>query len=679
MPAKDSIGGYILPASLARELEMFLYAEIDLDLGARREWETLREESRSLIFPEQSESLLGDWASNIKIPVVSDILKYRPRFKAAMLGDGVDIIHLRPVAPGDTKKVPLMAEYINWELVNEIRIARLLNQWLFETLIDGDGYVKDRQVIKRARRKITDASGKESVEVKVVYNGPKPRIVDSINMVIPRNAKAGQCLGELDRVTEILHWTVFDLRREKSSLINMKRGYVNAAAFDELEKQFNTAGGQELNNRVVSETDDEEIDYSISGVQDKTTRRVYEIRLEIDVSPSLKEGPQQYVVLLSHDTQKILAALETFEPRPYSRMSLYPSAKWYSLGLPMVLKPWVHLLGAMLNSAANFATISNIPFGTTEDGTFGKRRKLQIKPGEIIEGMKVDWARIEGIDNSFFSIMQFAEKFKNQLGGSELFEGISRNVAGANAPFSTTRMLLEEATKTLGDLGENLIDGFVNFVESRIAMNRLYLPPEKPFRVLGDMDVFKKITPADFPEADPDVIIGRTMSNAFKALTIETGDKIYQGLLGNPLFQNPEGLHRITDWWLRQNDIIERPMLLPPLPYEQSVDPVTENEQLIQGTPVAVSPQDNDEFHLAKHQEPLANEQIAGMITETTRVRIVQHIQAHVAQLQKKMSQQQQQPGGAGGPGPGIEPRGAEAGPPGAAGVPQEQGLPVIA
>ena len=101
---------------------------------------------------------------------------------------------------------------------------------------------------------------------------------------------------------------------------------------------------------------------------------------------------------------------------------------------------------------------------------------------------------------------------------------------------------------------------------------------------------------------------------------------------------------------------------LAPLIFEKinaiTVDPMMENEMLLEGFPVQVHPADDDQQHIQVHML-LAQE-------GDPHQNVKPHIQAHMQQMQAKaMAQQQpQQPGKPGGGGAGAPRPGAQAGPP---------------
>jgi len=547
MPNTDKVGGFVISKEDRQDLSVYFDSEVLGDISARGAWEEKRATARRLLYPEKEVSKLGPEYSNVKLPAIGDVLRLRPRYRDAILGDGRDIVHLNPVGPEDSKKAILRTKYTNWELVNEAKVFRLVNNWIFDALVDGTGWIKNRQVTKVGR--VLDKEGK--VRQKVLFNGAQPLSVPGTDIIVPRSATHNDTVQSLERIGHILRWNIFQAKNAKARFQQEGRGFIDKEAFDRFLRMFDVEGSvlsqkipkEQINGGVTSRVHNAEVveEQRTSGVwsSDEYRRDIVEIYFTFDATPGRKSDPQEYVGWWSPDTGELLAAREIFgyNPRPLHKMTGFPTDSFYGVGLPLVLEVWLEIYSALFNASVNYALLSNLPFGVSATAR-GKRKKLRLVPGEVTTGIPADttFPNLQRLDGSFFKILETVKGIKGELGSSDLFAGNSRSSAGANAPATTVIGLIEQASVTMGDIGKTMMEEFVGFVAARVDMNRRLLSSEKQFRVLNNNEVvFEKISPDDFPEVDPDVVINRDVSAAFKSLKQQTANIMYSNLKENPL------------------------------------------------------------------------------------------------------------------------------------------------
>lgn len=574
----DSAGGFRLTRQDLQDLTNHFDQEVREDLAARKDWEERRETARNLLYPKKEASTLFPGASNVKLQAIPDIIKLRPRFRDAILGDGRDIVVIEPVGEEDILKAQRLTKYMNWELVNEANISRLVDQWIFLTLVDGDGWIKDRHYRTVKRRPVRDQPG--IVAPKVIFDGAKPSVISGIDIIVPRGAMPEDTPCDLTHITHVLHWNVFEARGAFERMKRAKRGTLDSDAWDSFLALYDSNNPGGLARRIstpqyalqdsrllMPEMRANAQTIGIDSTIDSPDRDVWEIHFQFNAKPNDPTIPvQDYIGWFSPDVRKFLAIRETFEPRPFYRMQCYPSDTFYGVGLPMVIEVWLELFASLFNASVNYALVSNLPWGYTTQGAAGGSVKFKVAPGEIATGLPQDvqWPSLPRLDGTFFNLIEHVERIKNRMGASELFAGDSRATAGANAPASSTLAMLEQASVTLGDIGKNMLETFRQFVAGRIKMNRLHITEEKAFRVLGvGQPIFDSISPDDFPDVEPDVVINRNITAAYRSIEKETATIVYNSLAANPIIaQDPNKFYALTKYFLNAHQV-QRSDILP--------------------------------------------------------------------------------------------------------------------
>lgn len=348
---------------------------------------------------------------------------------------------------------------------------------------------------------------------------------------------------------------------------------------------------------------------------------------EIDGSPT--GMPLPYIIAIDLYSKKVLSIRRNWEEGDlnFQRVQHYVHHKMIPSGEGFYGYGYVHLLAGsarastmMLRQNVDAGTLSNFPGGVRVKGVRTENSEIMVGPGTFAEietgGMKISDAIMpmpyKGPSEITMLLRdKMREEAKSLAANTEIAVGDGRQ----DAPVGTTVALLEQATKVQSAIMKREREAFKN--EFRL-LGRLFAQslPETPypFPVKGGMAAIMR---QDFdnridiiPVADPNIT-----NSAQRQLRAEVVMRVVTGMPGAGGDQREAAVNL-----LRELNVENVDRIFPPQQQAQPLDPVSENQLMITGKPVATGEYQDHASHIAVH----------AAVMEATGA--LAHIQEHFAQ-----------------------------------------------
>lgn len=348
---------------------------------------------------------------------------------------------------------------------------------------------------------------------------------------------------------------------------------------------------------------------------------------EIDGAPT--GMPLPYIIAIDLYSKKVLSIRRNWEEGDlnFQRVQHYVHHKMIPSGEGFYGYGYVHLLAGsarastmMLRQNVDAGTLSNFPGGVRVKGVRTENSEIMVGPGTFAEietgGMKIQDAIMpmpyKGPSEITMLLRdKMREEAKSLAANTEIAVGDGRQ----DAPVGTTVALLEQATKVQSAIMKREREAFKN--EFRL-LGRLFAQslPETPypFPVKGGMAAIMR---QDFdnridiiPVADPNIT-----NSAQRQLRAEVVMRVVTGMPGAGGDQREAAVNL-----LRELNVENVDRIFPPQEQAQPLDPVSENQLMITGKPVATGEYQDHASHIAVH----------AAVMEATGA--LAHIQEHFAQ-----------------------------------------------
>ena len=341
--------------------------------------------------------------------------------------------------------------------------------------------------------------------------------------------------------------------------------------------------------------------------------------------------PLPYIIAIDLYSKKVLSIRRNWEEGDlnFQRVQHYVHHKMIPSGDGFYGYGYIHLLGGsarastmMLRQNVDAGTLANFPGGVRVKGVRTENSEIMVGPGTFAEietgGMRIQDAIMPMPYSGPSEITmllrdKMREEAKQLAANTEIAVGDGRQ----DAPVGTTVALLEQATKVQSAIMKREREAFKN--EFRL-LGRLFAQslPEAPypFPVKGGMSAIMR---QDFdnridiiPVADPNIT-----NSASRQLRAEVVQRI---VIGMPAAGGDQREAAID--LLRELDIDADKLdkIFPPPQQAQPMDPVSENQLMITGKPVATAEYQDHASHIAVH----------AAVLEATGA--LPHIQEHFAQ-----------------------------------------------
>lgn len=360
------------------------------------------------------------------------------------------------------------------------------------------------------------------------------------------------------------------------------------------------------------------VDYDLPG---------FEHRID-DVTTGM---PLPYIIAVDLYSKKVLSIRRNWEADDlnFQRVQHYVHHKMIPSGEGFYGYGFIHLLGGsarastmMLRQNIDAGTLANFPGGVRVKGVRTENSEIMVGPGTFAEletgGMKIQDAIMpmpyKGPSEITMLLRdKMREEAKQLAANTEIAVGDGRQ----DAPVGTTVALLEQATKVQSAVMKREREAFKN--EFRL-LGRLFAQslPEAPypFPVKGGMSAIMR---QDFdnridiiPVADPNIT-----NSASRQLRAEVMMRVVTGMPAAGGDQREAAVNLMRELNV---DLDKIDKIFPPPQQAQPLDPVSENQLMITGKPVATAEYQDHASHIAVH----------AAVLEATGA--LPHIQEHFAQ-----------------------------------------------
>tara|TARA_R110000796_G_scaffold2650_3_gene10330 strand:+ start:1463 stop:3868 length:2406 start_codon:yes stop_codon:yes gene_type:complete len=341
-----------------------------------------------------------------------------------------------------------------------------------------------------------------------------------------------------------------------------------------------------------------------------------------------------YIVTICKDNNKVLAIRPNYDEKDpmrkkveyFTHYKFLPGLGFYGFGL-------IHMMGGLTKSVTSIlrqlidaGTLANLPAGFKSRGLNIQRHDDPLQPGE--------WRDVDApggrLQDAFLPLpyKEPSGTLASLLGalvdsGKQFASTVEGPTGDGNseAPVGTTVALLEKGQRVMSAIHKRL--HYAQRTEFKILKRVFgeFLPPEYPYQVQGGSEnVFK----TDFdtnvdviPISDPNIF-----SMTQRITLAQTQLQMAQAA---PDIHNLREAYRKMYIALNIKDIDS---VLPPEEEVQPKDPVLENMDALNNTPLQAFPQQNHDAHIAAHTAFLENP----MVQQNPAV--VAALQAHIQQHQ---------------------------------------------
>jgi hypothetical protein len=349
---------------------------------------------------------------------------------------------------------------------------------------------------------------------------------------------------------------------------------------------------------------------------------------------------------------------------------------YYSFGFGHFLETLNEMANTAFNQIFDAGRLTNQPFGFYGRRAGIKKKEIKLHPGsmtEVEDASQVYFPTMQRVDQVLFQVLGLIQNYTESFTSTSDYL-MGREASGVKTPTKGgTEAIIEQGLIIFGVLTKRLFRSLRKELGLIYAMDSLYLPAEKQFRVVGSEDkiAFPVIKRTDF-DGRMDVIPLGDPTYASRLTRRQEAMEIYQLFLSNPLtgvadprvkVQNPKAL------LAAMKEVVEtynRPNLagaLPELPPE-TLSPFQENGMFMQGDDHAPLPGEDHMGHLQVHMNFTQSPYFAQMPPEYKKL-LADHIQKTQALLyaeEQAKAALGSMPPGMGQPGPAAMAAGGEMG-----------------
>jgi len=396
----------------------------------------------------------------------------------------------------------------------------------------------------------------------------------------------------------------------------------------------------DLGDPLANQTDIEKAKAQKEGVEQVKDERyqIYEVHIEYDLPGYEEDLPLPYVITIDKGTNKVLAIRRNYredDPRKVARQHFVhymyiPGFGAYGFGLIHIIGGYAQAGTLLIRQLVDAGSLSNLPGGLKSRGLRIKGDDTPIAPGEFRD---VDVPSGSIRDNIL--PLPYKEPSQVLLALLNQITEEARRLSGmadmkvsdmsSQAPVGTTLALLERQLKTMG-----------------AVQARIHAAMKEEFRLLKD--IIRDYTGPDYSyipqdgtpqvkQEDYDLIEVIPVSDP-NASTMAQRVVQYQAALqlaqGAPQLYDLPRLHR------QMLDVlgISNADKLVPLPDDQTPrDPITENMDVLKGTPLKAFIYQDHQAHITAHMTFLQDPSIMQIIGQNPMAQQMQAaMMAHVAE-----------------------------------------------
>ena len=396
----------------------------------------------------------------------------------------------------------------------------------------------------------------------------------------------------------------------------------------------------DIGEPYANQTDIEKAKAQKEGVEQTKDERyqIYEVHIEYDLPGYEEDLPLPYVITIDKGTNKVLAIRRNYredDPQKRARQHFVhymyvPGFGAYGFGLIHIIGGYATAGTMLIRQLVDAGSLSNLPGGLKSRGLRIKGDDTPIAPGE--------WRDVDvpgGVIRDNILPLPYKEPSQTLLALLNQITEEARRLSGmadmkisdmsSQAPVGTTLALLERQLKTMGAVQARIHAAMKEEFKLLKEIIREYTSPDysyvpqdgTPQVKAEDYDVIEVI-----PVSDPNA---STMAQ--RVVQYQAALQLAQGA---PQLYNLPRLHR------QMLDVLGIPNAdkLVPLPDDQKPkDPITENMNVLKGTPLKAFIYQDHQAHITTHMTFLQDPSIMQTIGQNPMAQQMQAaMMAHVAE-----------------------------------------------
>ena len=396
----------------------------------------------------------------------------------------------------------------------------------------------------------------------------------------------------------------------------------------------------DIGEPYASQTDIEKAKAQKEGIEQTKDERyqIYEVHIEYDLPGYEDELPLPYVITIDKGTNKVLAIRRNYkedDPRKAARQHFVhymyiPGFGAYGFGLIHIIGGYATAGTMLIRQLVDAGSLSNLPGGLKSRGLRIKGDDTPIAPGE--------WRDVDvpgGAIRDNILPLPYKEPSQTLLALLNQITEEARRLSGmadmkvsdmsSQAPVGTTLALLERQLKTMGAVQARIHAAMKEEFKLLKEIIREYTSPDysyvpqdgTPQVKAEDYDIVEVI-----PVSDPNA---STMAQ--RVVQYQAALQLAQGA---PQLYDLPRLHR------QMLDVLGIPNAdkLVPLPDDQKPkDPITENMNVLKGTPLKAFIYQDHQAHITTHMTFLQDPSIMQTIGQNPMAQQMQAaMMAHVAE-----------------------------------------------
>jgi len=572
-----------------KAIAKWVVASYDTDKRARKPWEDKRNRWYKLWLMER-EPKNTPWpgCSNVCLPLIAvSCNQFHARSYQAMTA-APEVVQTLPTEPNDFGRAKRVRGFMNWQIQHD------MEEWEEEHDKLCLGVPLNGVAFKKYQ-----------------YDGtlerPVSEYVSAMNIILPYRTKN---LRTARRVTHEIreHYDNLSMKNKKS-----KGYYVD---FNKVSKEQGHDAGEA------------EIEKTKDGVETESTDSIERPKLWLETHCWYQRESdgmfEPYIFTVDYDSSTLVRATnrkmkvgdKEYVAQHFVDYHFIPNPEgYYSFGFGHFLEQLNEMGNTAFNQIFDAGRISNQPFGFYGRRLGMKKKELKLWPGrmeEVEDASQVYFPNMQRVDQVLFQVLGLIQNYSEQFTSTSDYL-LGRESKGTKTPTATgTTAIIEQGLVLYTVMIKRLFRSFKKELGLIYTMDQLFLPEEKQYRVMGDMDfAFPKIKWVDF-EGKLDVVPVGDPSYANRGIRRQEATEIMMGLINNPVIglknpqlqvQKPEALYAATKKWLETFDSFkDMSKLLPDLP-EPPISPEAENALFMQGDSHDPAPGEDYLAHVKAHQQ----------------------------------------------------------------------------
>lgn len=596
------------------------------------------------ILPAKTEPWEG--CSNINVPVTEiHVNTYHANIMRSFFGTS-KFIDVKPVSKNDEKTAEKREHFLNWQLINEIKIREVADKCIEMALIFGDCFIKVRYVrdvrivFKKQTILVTGEDGnvsevvEEIPEEQVVRDNPVFDVLNIEDVFLPQMAvgvqkEEGDYVIVRTRISKAEYMRLVE--EEDYTDIDLKEKYdiVNSIEESGLINQFKNLSG------ISVELEDP--DNSITLLEWYGT--FYNEKVD----------RYEEIIAIIHPGSRTVCKgiVNEFEFRPIVKFTPIPNLNQvYGRGLPEVLKYVQAELNTVHNQRIDSATRRIMGVGFYNEGSSFDPQKYKMAP--------LGMYPVDNVANLLFPSYQDAptSQYREEemlWRYAEQLTGASENIQGILSRQEKTATEIT-ATATRGSIRFDLVyqrfeDSFIKAVYMAARFDQEKMPPEKEFRVVGSDGRFRWVTIKDQEMGGKLDLMISGASILDEQMQMQKAQLLYNANISNPivasdqkaLYENLKFLNLAIGG---RNINIDR--LLPVPPQAATRTPQEEHDLMYEGKKVNIDIREDAQLHLLTHDAEQAQPEFKETISQEVQQIFAEHSEETKALIAAQTQMQQQ-------------------------------------